>query len=79
MIIFENMNNRNGLKFSHAKCKVMYIGTPKISAVGWSSSVEITEQGTGGLTDHRVTELSTSYVHEKGICSYRLYQESYFQ
>lgn len=37
----------------------MYIETPKISAVDWSSSMEITEQGTSGLTDHRVTELST--------------------
>lgn len=52
------MNNANGLKFSHAKCKFIYIGTPKVSAVDWSSSVEITEQGTGGLTDDSVAELS---------------------
>lgn len=53
--------------------KAMYIGTPTISHVGWSLSVEITEQG----IDHRVTELSTRYVHEKGICNYRLHENSF--
>lgn len=49
--------------------KAMHIGIPRISNIDWSSSMEITEQG----TDHRMTELSTWYVHEKGIGSYRLY------
>lgn len=28
----------------------MHIGTPKSSALDWRSSVDIAEQGTGGLT-----------------------------
>lgn len=51
VISFENMNKRSGLKkVSHAKFKIMHTGTLKISASDWSSSVEITEQGTGVLT-----------------------------